>query len=106
MPNIPSHLYVIGISKSMRAVSAQTEARMNDLYQQIEAMVNQETRAWDTQDVSLLLTLFHPDMVWPWPRTPMSHDPTDWVLEFGRYNRERWGQTWQRLFDTHTLVHN
>ena len=79
---------------------------MNDLYQQIEGMVNQETRAWDTQDVSLLLTLFHPDMVWPWPRTPMSHDPTDWVLEFGRYDRERWGQAWQHLFDTHTLVHN
>jgi ketosteroid isomerase-like protein len=79
---------------------------MNELYQQIEAMVSQETRAWDTQDVSLLLDLFHPDMVWPWPRTPMSHDPADWVLEFGRYDRERWGQAWQGLFDTHTLVHN
>jgi ketosteroid isomerase-like protein len=79
---------------------------MSDVYHQIEAMVNQETRAWDTQDVSLLLDLFHPDMVWPWPRTPMSHDPADWVLEFGRYDRERWGQAWQGLFDTHALVHN
>jgi len=79
---------------------------MNELYQQIEAMVSQETRAWDTQDVSLLLDLFHPDMVWPWPPTPMSHDPADWVLEFGRYDRERWGKAWQGLFDTHTLVHN
>jgi ketosteroid isomerase-like protein len=79
---------------------------MSDLYHQIEALVNQETRAWDTQDVSLLLDLFHPDMVWPWPRTPMSHDPVDWVLEFGRYDRERWGRAWQSLFDTHTLVHN
>jgi ketosteroid isomerase-like protein len=79
---------------------------MSDLYHQIEALVNQETRAWDTQDVSLLLDLFHPDMVWPWPRTPMSHDPVDWVLEFGRYDRERWGRAWQSLFDTHTLVLN
>src|SRR5690349_2859841 len=79
---------------------------MSDLYHQIEALVNQETHAWDTQDVSLLLDLFHPDMVWPWPRTPMSHDPADWILEFGRYDRERWGRAWQSLFDTHTLVHN
>jgi len=58
--------------------------------QQIEEIVNRETRAWDTQDVDLLMTVFHPDMVWPWPRTPHSHDPMDWVIEWGRYDRERW----------------
>ena len=79
---------------------------MDEPHQPIEAMVHRETRAWDTQDVALLLTLFHPDMVWPWPRTPLSHDPADWVLEFGRYDPVRWGQAWQQLFDTHTLVHN
>jgi hypothetical protein len=79
---------------------------MNDVYQQIEEIVNRETRAWDAQDVNLLLTIFHPDMVWPWPRTAASHDPLEWVLEFGRYNQQRWGRVWQTLFDTHTLVHN
>lgn len=73
---------------------------------EIEEIVKRETRAWDTQDVDLLMTIFHPDMVWPWPRTPMSHDPMDWVLELGRYDYERWKRSWQVLFDTHRLAHN
>ena len=73
---------------------------------EIEEMVHRETRAWDTQDVELLMTIWHPDMVWPWPRTPRSHDPLDWILDWGRYDYERWKQDWQNLFTTHTLVHN
>ena len=79
---------------------------MNEASKQIEEMVNRETRAWDTQDVDLLMTIFHPDMVWPWPRTPQSHDPMDWIIEWGRYNYDRWKNGWQTLFDTHRLVHN
>ena len=29
----------------------------------IHEIVDRETRAWDTQDVELLLSVFHPDMV-------------------------------------------
>jgi ketosteroid isomerase-like protein len=79
---------------------------MDDVRQQIEEIVNRETRAWDTQDVDLLMTVFHPDMVWPWPRTPQSHDPMDWVIEWGRYDYDRWKSGWQKLFDTHRLAHN
>jgi ketosteroid isomerase-like protein len=79
---------------------------MNDTRKQIEEIVHRETRAWDTQDVDLLMTIFHPDMVWPWPRTPQSHDPMDWVIVWGRYDSERWKSGWQELFDTHRLAHN
>ncbi|HEV7859909.1 MAG TPA: nuclear transport factor 2 family protein [Pyrinomonadaceae bacterium] len=79
---------------------------MNDIRVEIEEIVNRETRAWDTQDVELLLTIFHPDMVWPWPSTPQSHDPADWILEWGRYDYQRWKSGWQELFRTHTLAHN
>lgn len=79
---------------------------MSDVRKEIEEMVHKETRAWDTQDVDLLMSLLHPDMVWPWPRTPQSHDPMDWVLVWGRYNYERWRRGWQELFDTHRLIHN
>lgn len=72
----------------------------------IEAIVSRETAAWDAQDVEALLDLFHPDMVWAWPPTAYDHDPIDWVLEFGRFDRERWRADWQDLFDTHWLVHN
>jgi ketosteroid isomerase-like protein len=73
---------------------------------EITEIVNRETRAWDTQDVNLLISVFHPDMVWPWPRTSKSHDPIDWVIPMGRYNKERWCKGWQDLFDTHRLIHN
>ena len=79
---------------------------MDDVTREIEEIVNRETTAWDTQDAELLLTVFHHDMVWPWPRTPQSHDPLDWTLEWGRYDRERWKGRWQKLFDTHRLAHN
>ena len=78
----------------------------NDIKKQIEGIVNRETRAWDTRDVDLLLTVFHHDMVWPWPRTPQSHDPMGWVIEWGRYDYERWKHGWQELFDTHSLARN
>ncbi|HEY0079678.1 MAG TPA: nuclear transport factor 2 family protein [Pyrinomonadaceae bacterium] len=77
-----------------------------DAERQIEEMVRRETRAWDTQDAEALLSLFHPDMVWPWPPTPQSHDPSDWIFVLGRFDRERWRRDWQELFDTHRLVHN
>ncbi len=79
---------------------------MKQIKEEIEEIVNRETRAWDTQDAELLLTIFHPDMVWPWPRTPDSHDPMDWVIPWGKYNYDRWRKGWQELFDTHKLVHN
>jgi ketosteroid isomerase-like protein len=79
---------------------------LDDISKQIEEIVDRETRAWDTQDVALLMTVFHQDMVWPWPPTPQSHDPIDWVIEWGRYNDERWRSGWQKLFDTHRLARN
>ncbi len=72
----------------------------------IRDLVDRETRAWDTQDVELLMSILHPDMVWPWPPHAQAHDPMDWVLEWGRYDAERWRRGWQALFDTHELVHN
>ena len=78
----------------------------DEIERQIEEIVNRETRAWDTQDVDLLMTVFHPDMVWPWPPSPHAHDPIDWVIDWGRYDSERWRSGWQKLFDTHRLVHN
>jgi ketosteroid isomerase-like protein len=73
---------------------------------EIRAMVDQETDAWDRQDAEALVSLFHPDMVWPWPPDAHAHDPATWVFPQGRYNRERWRRGWEELFRTHELVHN
>jgi len=79
---------------------------MKNIKQGIEEIVNRETSAWDNKDVEQLMTIFHPDMVWPWPKNAKSHDPVDWVLELGKFDYHRWKDSWQELFDTHDLVHN
>jgi len=79
---------------------------MDEARAAIEELVERETRAWDTRDVDVLMTIFHPDMVWPWPPSADAHDPMDWVLELGRFDYDRWRRGWQQLFDSHRLVHN
>jgi len=72
----------------------------------VRAAVDRETRAWDTQDVDLLLSVFHPDMVWPWPQTYTSVDPIEWRLVLGRFDAARWRAAYEDLFATCELVHN
>jgi hypothetical protein len=72
----------------------------------VREVVDRETRAWDTQDVELLLSVFHPDMVWPWPRSYTSVDPIDWRLVMGRFDAARWRGRYEDLFNRYELVHN
>jgi len=77
-----------------------------EVEKEILEIVNRETRAWDAKDVNLLITVFHPDMVWPWPPSGDAHDPMKWLMVLGRFDAPRWKKVWQDLFDTHDLVHN
>ena len=77
-----------------------------DVDSEIREIIDRETRAWDTQDLDLLLSVFHHDMVWPWPPHKDAHDPLEWVLDWGRFSEERWRAGWQQLFDSYELVHN
>ena len=79
---------------------------MEDIRAEIQAMIDRETRAWNTQDADALVSIFHPDMVWPWPPDAGAHDPAIWVFPLGRFDRDRWRAGWQELFETHELVHN
>jgi ketosteroid isomerase-like protein len=74
--------------------------------EQIRALVDAETAAWNARDADALVSLFHPDTVWPWPPDAAAHDPMQWVMPMGRFDQERWKHSWQTLFDTHDLVHN
>lgn len=74
--------------------------------QQITALVNRETRAWDTQDADLLLSVFHEDMVWPWPSKNTDHDPATWEMILGRFDRKRWHVFYTDFFALYSLVHN
>lgn len=79
---------------------------MKDAEAEIRDMVDRETAAWDNQDAAALVSIFHPDMVWPWPPDNRAHDPESWVFPLGRFDRYRWQADWQKLFDTHALIHN
>jgi hypothetical protein len=72
----------------------------------VQEIVDRETRAWDEQDVDLLLSIFHRDMVWPWPPDARAHDPADWVWGMGRFDRERWRCAYEEMFAAHELSHN
>lgn len=72
----------------------------------IRAMVDRETEAWNHRDAEALVSLFHPDMVWPWPPDGSAHDPALWTFPLGRFERERWKRGWEELFRDHELVHN
>lgn len=74
--------------------------------QEIQTLVELETKGWDSKNPDLFLSMIHPDMVWAWPPNNQAHDPMDWIFELGRFNRKRWRKAWQDLFDTHDLVRN
>ncbi len=78
----------------------------DDAVEAIVAMVNRETEAWNRKDADALVSLFHADMVWPWPSSPLSHDPAQWTTGMGRFDAGRWRSAWQALFDSHDLVSN
>jgi hypothetical protein len=78
----------------------------SEIAKKIQEMVDLETKGWDTKNPDFFLSMIHSDMVWPFPPTADAHDPIDWVFVMGRFDRERWRTDWQRLFDTHELIHN
>jgi hypothetical protein len=74
--------------------------------EEVEEIVRRETRAWDAQDVELLLSIFHADMVWVWPSDSHGHDPISWITPLGRFDATRWGNLYRDWFAKYRLVHN
>jgi len=79
---------------------------MDKTTNEIRELVHRETKAWDTQNVHLLLSVFHKDMVWPWPTKSGDHDPAKWKMVLGRFNYQRWREFYRAFFERYRLVHN
>ena len=69
-------------------------------------IVNRETAAWDYKDIPLLLSVFHPDIVWVWPKDCNAHDPMHWEVPQGKFDYKRWTAIYKGLFKKYDLVHN
>lgn len=79
---------------------------MSTIQEEIEAIINKETKAWNNKDVKLLLSIFHPDMVWVWPKKNTLHNPIEWELPLGRFNYKRWEQIYSDMFKKYKLIRN
>ncbi|MFN8790447.1 MAG: nuclear transport factor 2 family protein [Bdellovibrionales bacterium] len=73
---------------------------------EIQEFIDRETRAWDEKSVELLLSIFHPEMVWVWPTDPKNHDPMSWTSMLGKFDPVRWGSLYRDWFSTFQLVRN
>src|SRR3989339_518212 len=73
---------------------------------EILKIINRETKALDSQDVDLFLSIFHKDMVWPWPSCNKDHDPIKWELKLGKFDYKRWKDIYVKFFKENKLVHN
>lgn len=73
---------------------------------EIQEIIDRETRAWNEKSVDLLLSIFHPDMVWVWPTEARGHDPMTWTSMLGKFDQARWSAVYRDLFSQFELAHN
>ena len=72
----------------------------------IQEIIDRETKAWNQKSVELLLSIFHPDMVWVWPTENKKHDPLTWTSVLGKFDQKRWSESYQGLFTNFDIVRN
>lgn len=77
-----------------------------DRTHEIEEIVYREGRAFQNQDVDLMMSIYHPDMVMPWPLHSRAYDPMEWIMRMGKFNLDRWSKKLHVYFDTHEFVHD
>ena len=77
-----------------------------DRSDEIQEIIDRESRAFDTADSALMLSCYHPDLVWAWPPHSRAYDPMDWVIRMGRFDYDRWFKLTEQFFATHTIIHN
>jgi ketosteroid isomerase-like protein len=73
---------------------------------EIQDIVDKETEAWNRKSLELLLSVFHPDMVWVWPPDCNGHDPLTWTSLLGKFDHARWSSVYKNLFSTFELIRN
>lgn len=78
----------------------------NQIKAEVLEIVDRETKAWDTKDVELLLSIFHPDMVWVWPKTNKDINPINWELPLGKFDQKTWRDFYTKMFEEYTLIKN
>lgn len=79
---------------------------MSDSTTEIQEIIDRETTAWNQKSVELLLSVFHPDMVWVWPTDSEKHDPMTWTSMLGKFDKSRWTHVYNDWFTNFEISHN
>jgi ketosteroid isomerase-like protein len=77
-----------------------------DTENEIKEIINRETRAWSEKNLQLLLSVFHPDMVWVWPTDRKNYNPISWNLPQGKFDELRYTKIYTEWFDKFELIKN
>lgn len=72
----------------------------------IKELVERETQAWNEGDVDLLLSLFHPDLIWIWPASGYAGDLLASQLQVSRFDPDRWQAGWSGILANELLVND
>lgn len=78
---------------------------MSTVEDNLRELIKRELEALKRKDVELLLTIFHEDMVWAWPRSFNTANPFYWEMDLGRFNYERWYFHWKDFFEKFEILH-
>lgn len=73
---------------------------------EIKEIIDRETKAWSERSTELLLSIFHPDMVWVWPTDSKNLDPTSWDLPQGKFDYGRYFKIYTAWFLKFDLIKN
>lgn len=73
---------------------------------EVQEIIDRETEAWNSKSVSLLLSVFHTDMVWVWPTDNKNMDPMSWTCDMGKFDFNRWSESYKKWFLQYELIHN
>lgn len=73
---------------------------------EIQEIIDRETKAWTDKSTDLLLSIFHPDMVWVWPTDSKNHDPISWSLPQGKFDYKRYLEIYSNWFAKFDLIKN
>lgn len=74
--------------------------------QHIMEVLERESRAWSARDVDGLLSVFHPDAVWPFLFNRLNPSPMVWRLTLDRFDSSAWGTYFQRIFEECAITKN
>ncbi len=73
---------------------------------EVQEIIDRETTAWTQKSTDLLLSIFHPNMVWVWPLDNKNYDPITWITPQGKFEYNKYLKIYSDWFAKFELIKN